>query len=526
MIKIRILITLISIFQISALLAQFVPSIEWQKSLGGSSGETSNAILETADGGFLTAGYSWSSDHDVTANHGLSDYWIVKLDAIGNVQWQKAMGGSDNDVAWAMQQTTDGGYIIAGYARSDNGDIPLNHGLTDYCIMKLDADGNLIWEKSLGGSDDDWAYAVQQTTSGGYIVAGYSKSADGDLTINHGGWDYWVVLLNSNGNLTWQKSLGGSSDDEAYAVVQADDGGFVIAGGSDSNDGDAAGNHGEGDEWIVKLDSSGNLIWQRSLGGSGDEYAYAITKSYDGGYAVAGSTASVDGDIVFNHGHADYSILKLNADGMVQWEKSLGGSQYDIPNDIQQTSDGGYVIAGFSNSTDGDVSGNHGQNDYWIVKIDSIGNMMWGKAMGGSDNDQANALRQNVDGSYIIAGLSFSNDGDVSGNHANNNGTTEDYWIVKLSAEETSAVPLSPLNFISVYPDPVQNFLFVHTSFSPMDYGVSVYDQLGRKIILQLTGFSDGMMADASLLSPGIYTIELSNKNTGEKWKGKFIKAD
>ncbi|HRH60473.1 MAG TPA: hypothetical protein PL045_07875, partial [Chitinophagaceae bacterium] len=185
------------------------PAIEWQKSLGGTSYDFANSIQQTKDGGYITAGGSWSNDNDVSGHHGTSysDYWIVKLDSAGNIQWQKSLGGSDFEYAYWIQQTKDGGYIIAGESSSKDGDVTNNHGSRDYWIVKLDSAGNIQWQKSLGGTLYDQAFCILQSNDGGYVIAGTSLSNDGDVNNNHGGWDCWVVKLDSAGNMLWQKSL-------------------------------------------------------------------------------------------------------------------------------------------------------------------------------------------------------------------------------------------------------------------------------------------------------------------------------
>ena len=183
------------------------------------------------------------------------------------IQWAKCYGGSEYDAALSIQQTTDGGYIVAGLSLSNDNDVSGNHGGEDYWIVKLTSTGSIEWQKSLGGSGEDRASSVIQTTDGGYIIAGTSNSNDGDVSGNHGRDDYWIVKLSSTGILEWQKSLGGSGDDDANSIQQTTDGGYIIAGGSNSNDGDVSGNHGSDDYWIVKLAPSGSIEWQKSLGG-------------------------------------------------------------------------------------------------------------------------------------------------------------------------------------------------------------------------------------------------------------------
>jgi len=401
--------------------------IIWQKCLGGTHGENAYSIQQTTDGGFIVAGNAGSINGDVSINYGIYDYWIVKLDNNGSIQWQKSFGYSGFDIPYSIQQTDDKGYIIAGLS------CPFQVSLGDnYWIVKLDSAGNLKWQKNLGGSTVDKPYSIQQTNDRGYIVAGYSSSIDGDVTGNHGMYDYWIVKLDSIGNLQWQKSLGGSKHDESYAIQQTIDGGYIVAGRTLSTDGDVTGNHGSFDYWIVKLNNTGTIQWQKTLGGTLHEHATSIQQTRDDGYIVAGYTYSNDGDVTGNHGGdgIDYWIVKLDTVGNIQWQNALGGSSVEVANSVQQTNDGGYIVAGNTQSNDGDVSGNHGYEDYWIVKLDTLGNIQWQKCLGGTDYDFATSIRQTIDGAYIIAGYTYSNDGDVSGNHQSR--TATDYWIVKI----------------------------------------------------------------------------------------------
>ena len=416
--------------------AQNAPPIEWQKCLGGSKDDYANSVQQTFDGGYIIAGKSLSLNGDVSGHHGSSvtfDYWVVKLNADGSLQWQNSLGGTNSDNASSIQQTSDSGFIVAGTSISNDGDVSGNHGYFDYWIVKLDVDGNLVWQKSLGGIDDDEATSIQQTSDGGFIVAGFSSSNGGDVSGHHATsstYDYWIVRLDPDGNIIWQKSLGGNKNDFAYSIQQTSDAGFIVAGYSESNGGNVSGNHGDEDYWIVKLNAGGNIEWQRSLGGSADDEAFAIRETSDEGFVVAGYSFSNDNDVSGNHGDNDYWVVKLNAGGNPEWQESLGGSGPEYANSIEETSDGGFVVAGYSYSNNGDVSGNHGSYDYWIVKLDVFGNLVWQECLGGSSSDFAFAIRQTNEGGFIIAGRSDSNNGDVSGSNGN-----DDYWIVKLAPD-------------------------------------------------------------------------------------------
>lgn len=409
--------------------AQQEPVIEWQKCLGGSSWDRAHSVKPTSDGGYIVAGYTESTDGDATGNQGNDDFWVVKLDAAGNLVWQKTIGGSGDEQAYCIQQTSDGGYIVAGYSNSNDGDVSGNHGSTDVWVVKLDGTGSLIWQKALGGSLIDAAYSIQQVP-GGYILAGYTWSSDGDVSGFHGAWDFWVVRLSSSGFLIWQKALGGQSEDEAHSIQRTSDGGYIVAGRTVSNDGDVSGNHGNWDYWVVKLNSSGNLIWQKALGGSSTDRAYAVRQTSDGGYIVAGESFSNDGDVSGNHGDFDQWIVKLDGLGNLVWQRSLGGGAIDRAYAVQQTSDGGYIVLGESSSNNGDISGNHGSYDLWMVKLDNLGNLTWQKAMGGSNTDSGRSLEETSDGELIVAGYTSSNNWDVNGNHGIN-----DQWVVKLNEE-------------------------------------------------------------------------------------------
>jgi len=489
------------------------PTIQWQKSLGGTNRDHASCIVRSNDGGYVVAGSSDSNDGDVTGNHGNLDFWIVKLNAIGVIQWEKSLGGSADEIAYSIQQTVDSGYIVAGFSNSYDGDISGNHGNTDCWVVKLSSTGALQWEKSLGGSADDFAYAVQQTIEGGYVVAGFSDSNDSDVTSNHGSSDFWVVKLSDTGIIQWDKTLGGSAIDIAHSVQQTSDSGYIVAGNSYSIDGDVTGNHGSADCWVVKLNTSGTIQWQKSLGGTGDEVATDIQQSNDGGYIVAANSNSNDGDVTSNHGYTDYWIIKLNSVGVIEWEKSLGGSDDDIAHSIQETSDGGYVVAGSSYSINGDVTGNHGSWDNWVVQLNSQGNIQWQKSFGGSSEDDAYSIRQTTDGGYGIAGESISSDGDITGNHGN-----YDCWILKLNAV-TSVEENSSSATLHIFPNPATSIISVE-SIAP-DCSYQLYDLTGKRLMNNLSTTTKCEI-DLSDFDHGIYFLTIDEK--GKLTHAKIVK--
>ncbi len=427
--------------------------------------------------------------------------FIQNINAQPEIEWKKCFGGSHYEGANSIQQTTDGGYIVAGNSYSNDGDVSENHGGYDSWIIKLNSDGDTIWTKVFGGSQKDNVRSIQQTMEGNYIVAGYSHSNDGDVSGNHGTRDCWVLKLNSIGDTIWTKCLGGGSWDMAFSTQQTSDSNFIIAGYASSNNGDVSGNHGQEDYWIVKLNSEGDTLWTKCYGGSGHDIAQAITETTDNMLVVAGITTSNDGDVSGHQGMGyDYWIIKLNMDGDIIWKKCYGGNDGDYANSIQQTTDGGYIVAGSTTSNDGDVSGNHGGFDYWILKLDSDGDTLWTKCFGGSNEDKAFSIQQTIDGGYIVAGQSNSNDGDVEGNHGYG-----DYWIVKLllftSIEENTGD-----NELKIYPNPAKNRLNIITNNNTIIENVFVYNLSGHKLIS--TKPIDNTI-DIRELQTGIYIIEV-----------------
>ena len=372
-----------------------------------------------------------------------------KIDAHGNIEWQKSLGGSDSEAGASIIQTADGGYVVAGSAASHNCDLTGNHGGFDFWVVRLNNKGDILWQKMYGGSQEDYALSLS-TTAGGYMVAGHTLSNDGDVQGNHGGMDWWIIKIDETGNLIWQKCLGGSNDDQANSIQSTADGGCIIAGWEDSNDGNVSGNHGIGDYWLVKLDKSGNIQWQKTYGGTGLDEAWSVRMTNDGGYIVAGSTGSYDGDVSGKRpsGPGDYDvwILKVNNAGNIQWKNCYGGTANESGYFIQLTSDGGYIVAGSSSSINYDLTCNSGQTDAWVFKINNAGDLQWQKSIGGNNNDEAYSIQPLNDGGFIVAGYTGSS--DIAGYHqaAPSSGDITDYWVVKLSAPQSS-VPAPAITF-------------------------------------------------------------------------------
>ena len=345
------------------------PDTEWEKTFGGSNSDFGESVQQTTDGGYIITGTTKSYDA------GSQEFYLIKTDALGNQEWYNTFGGIGGEHAYSVQQTTDGGYIMVGTTYS------FGAGMFDVYLVKTDASGNQEWDNTFGGSGFDYAYSVQQTMDGGYIMAGHTDSY-GD-----GSEDAYLIKADASGNQTWYNTFGGSGWDNAYTVRQATDGGYIVAGTTDS--------YGAGSEnvYLIKTDASGNQTWYNTFGGISDEYAYSVKQTTDGGYIMAGETSS------YGAGSYDFYLIKTDASGNQEWDKTFGGSGYEAAYGAQQTMDGGYIMAGTTDSFGA------GLRDVYLLQTDASGNQEWDKTIGGSYHDFAYSVQQTTDGGYIMVGM-------------------------------------------------------------------------------------------------------------------------
>ena len=346
------------------------PEETWNKTFGCDGYDYARAVQQTADGGYILAGVTQSY------GAGSEDAWLVKTDSDGNERWNKTFGGTASDYAYSVQKTADGGYILAGETCSYN-----SGSNSDFWLIKTDSDGNKQWDKTFGGTDFEWANSVQETADGGYILAGVTQS------YGAGYQDFWLVKTDSGGNKQWDKTFGGANNDRAYSVQQTADGGYILAGETRS--------YGAGycDVWMIKTDSGGNKQWDKIFGGANWDGARAVQETKDGGYILAGYMQPYSAG-----GPYDVWMIKTDPDGIMQWNKTFGGANGEEANSVQETADGGYILAGVTQSYGA------GSQDFWLIKTDSCGNKQWDKTFGGADNDRAYSVQQTADGGYILAG--------------------------------------------------------------------------------------------------------------------------
>lgn len=432
-----ILIILLILFFANLGFCQYL-NIQWQKCLGGTYDDAGISIVKTADGNYILGADVVSNDGDVSGNHGNHfDFWVTKIDGTGNILWQKCFGGTAEDRLSSLGLTNDG-FIACGTTGSNDGDVLNQHGSGDYWVVKGDDVGSVIWKKCFGGSELDEAHNIILNSNLGYLCIGSSVSSDFDVTGRHDSAlcpvcpDVWLTKIDTTGNLQWAKCYGSSFSEFGYSIVQSIDSGFVFAATSDYNDGDVSGVHDQDDFWIVKVDSVGVIQWQKSFGGTQIEIPYNIINTNDGGYCVIGYTESTDFDVVGHHGSSmvineDVWVIKLDGAGNLQWQKCLGGSDGDAGKKIIQLYDGSYLALCLTTSTDEDLSSNPASGiDSWLVKLDPLGNIQWQQIFGGSYDDALYDIQQTSDSGFIFVGVSNSIDSGISGNHGG-----YDVWLVK-----------------------------------------------------------------------------------------------
>ena len=347
----------------------------WQQTFGGSKDDRGADLINTSDGGFALLGYSNSSANNLASNAGSQDFWVLKLSPEGEINWQKTFGFSGRDYGTALLETKDGGFLITGVldvSASNGQGIAKNkmvtHAEGDFWALKIDAAGILEWSNYYGGSFTDTPLGVVATADNGFIVAGSSDSNDVDITNNKGSYDFWVIKISSDGTLVWDKSFGGSEIDEARAICSTHDGNFMVVGDTRSSDSDITINNGGADVWILKISSEGNLIWEQTIGGASFDVARSISMTQDHGFVIAGSSRSSDYGFT-NQGQNDALVLKIDAEGVLEWQQTVGGSEIDFLYDAIELKDKTIIAVGESNSSDGNITINKGFSDALILKI-------------------------------------------------------------------------------------------------------------------------------------------------------------
>ncbi len=489
--------------------AQNAPTIQWQRCYGGTDDDVGYAMSSTLDGGYVMAGCAGSTNGDIAkvtdAQHGgKCDYWVAKIDGWGNIEWKRLLDGTESDVARAVIQKNDGTYLVAGSTASNDIDVSGNHGDFDVWIVHLSNDNQVLWKKCYGGTGFDDFGALALTHDGGFVFCAATLSANsGHVGANQGSSDFWVVKANSNGDIQWSLTYGGSGYDKAIGITPLADGSFVVCGFTDSQNGDVLGNHSaDFDGWAIKISPQGKILWSKCYGGSLQETFYHVQELNDGSLLFAGYATSADGDLSENYGEEDGWLVLTTAQGDVIWSRTYGGSLADEFRKTIQLSNGQIIAGGYSKSADNHLPANYGEWDAWIMALDTHGNVLWSQNYGGLKSDVCFDLTASNQDNVAFIGYSNSPDTlDVSGNHGK-----KDYWVVKLPYTVGIAAPQAA--GWQLIPNPATGKLMIYTS-EPLQFSkqLIVRNALGQ--VVQISSLTAGTsVMDVSALPAGMYVLE------------------
>ncbi len=417
------------------------PDTLWTKNYGGIHWEWGLSVLQTFDGGYVVLGITDSYSGNL-------DAYLIKTSSQGDSLWAQVHGGNEYDDGETICQTSDSGFIFLGATDSKGA------GDADLWLVKTDAHGNILWDTTYGGVDADYGYSIDITSDGGYILLGSTQSyAVGDD-------DFWIIKTNANGDTLWTRTYGGTSIDRGYSVQQTADGGYICAGETFSF------GSGPSDFLVLKTDADGNILWDTMYGGTGGECCWEVQQTFDGGYILAGITTS------FGAGNIDAWLVKTNVNGDTLWTKTYGGSGNDYAYSVHQTVDGGYIVTGYTTSF-----GALGE-DVWLVRADSIGNTLWTQRWGGIDHQCGFSVRETLDHGYVIAGYTLLPDKFF------------DVWLLKTEPEVgiEEYKPWRPHTAIlEIAPNPFSNrtkirYMIHDAGYTIEEITISIYDAAGRLV--------------------------------------------
>jgi hypothetical protein len=444
---------LLSAIAISLLLASSCFSQQrWTRTFGGDSSDVGHSVQQTSDGGYIVAGTTRSFGNGYQA-------YLIKTNASGDTLWTKTYGGTDYEQGNSVQQTSDGGYIVAGYTYSFGNDAQVY-------LIKTNAIGDTLWTRTYGGASDDRGYSVQQTSDGGYIATGYTYSSGNGAQV-------YLIKTNTTGDTLWTRTYEGAVSGEGWSVQQTKDGGYIVVGTTGSS-----GNVAQ--VYLIKTNTTGDTLWTRTYGGTSNDYGSSVQQTTDGGYIVVGWTAS------FGNNSQVY-LVKTNATGDTLWSRTYGGTAWDVGYSVQQTSDGGYIVVGATSSF-----GNGPQ--VYLVKTNTTGDTLWTKTYGGGGTDGGSDVQQTMDGGYIAAGwtTSFGNGAQVYLIKTDGNGNVG----VETPVRQVDGSTVRPLK---ATPNPFTSFATLPGHEAER---FSLYDISGRKV-----GTYRGNRIGEGL-GPGVYFLK------------------
>ena len=523
------LVLLLTVLTVNLVSSQ---DILWEKSYGGKQADYLTDAIPTADYGFILGGSSLTPNRDNPLSKGNYDYCIWKVKENGDIEWQKSYGGSDNDMLYSIKATNDGGFLLAGISNSSIGGQKKDNriGQNDIWILKLDARGTEMWQKTLGGLSEEQLATIIITKDNGFLigassesdVCNYKTSETNKNTIyknadSNGSLDYWLVKLNYKGELEWQKTIGGTYLDQLRSVVTTFDGGFFVGGvsNSDSNTFKSKDCNGQTDFWYMKLNSKGEILWETTYGGAGDENLYTVLETKEHQLLVAGNSNSLSLPNGTTTEGSDYLVMKLDTDGTLLWEKTFSNSDQDVLTNVVQNEDGSLLLCGYSplvpkaTSKVGRKKAEEGIEDYLVLKTDKNGEELWRKTVGSDATDVLVKAIETRDGGYLLAGTSsqFSSSGGEKGTRdkkVSYGGT--DFWVVKL---KDKSKPERVKQTIEALPNPTIGFTNVIVGYDYEKGTATLVDLAGRQLQqFEITGRT--VPVDLSQYPEGIYIINIT----------------
>ncbi len=512
------------LFSILLVFFQYFSSqeIQWQKSLGGAQEEYLFDALATLDYGYLLAGSSVStkSGSKALSSYGNLDYWLWKMNENGELEWEQNLGGLGNDFLRSIRYTADGGYILGGHSDSPVNEVKLDscRGKHDYWVVKLDPLGKIQWQKTLGGTEDDRLMVVRPLENvKGYILGGTSNSGRSHEkeAVSRGNSDYWIVQLDASGGIRWQRTLGGNYTDELKGLeVLPDDKGYIVYGYSNSQvSGDKQAEQlGLGDVWVIRLTQKGEVLWQETYGGKGDDIPVQLQITDEGNYLLLGYSNS------HSEEGTDYWLVEFDNVGNVNFEETYNIGTTDIATGLTKNKDQTYLISGYTRTNYKSPSGKEAQGveDYVAIKVDQQGQKLWEKQLGGKGSDRLLSTLQTRDGGYVLSGTSNSGAGRDKSIRSNG---LKDYWVVKLQ-DEAVAIEEEDRSIV-VYPIPTERYLTVVVPYA-FETGVAlVYDYAGRLLQKQVLK-SRTQALDLHHLASGLYIVKIQTEK--EEITKKIVK--
>jgi hypothetical protein len=513
---------LLASFALTASSIAQMPAIDWEHSYGGTNYENAYGITKAPGGGYVLATISESNDIDASGNNGGFDNWIFKIDLNGELQWQKSIGGSGTDIVSDIVTIPSGGYAIAGWTFSNGAPgssalITGNHGVSDIWVARLNENGEVLWKKTIGGCDRDEIRMLIHTNDGGLMLAGGTTSYNtGDVYGSFGDWDAWVIKLNLQGEIEWQRIIGGTGIDYFFNVTETAAGDFLLAGLSGSLDGDLQNVplYGDRDCWIAKISNTGAIIWQKRYGGSAFDEIHGIDELPNGNIVFCGLINSNDGQVNSYYGFTDAWVAGTDAQGTLLWRQTIGGSASEIAFAVQALDNNHAIVVGRTESPDINVPGFHGATDGWCVIFNTAGAVVEKRCYGGTQSDAFFNIERLNDENFIMVGSNASVNGDAS----THNGLG-DVWVVKIGDGGNVATddPNQEVFELTAVPNPTADQLTVRTNFTG-EKRLMIVDASG-KILTKQTMKNTQHNLNVANLPAGIYQVQVLAAN------GKFSRA-